>query len=421
MNSFQFHLYFIKVPSYITACIPFLLITGPFLPDLAISVCSILFLINHFFESKIKYFKSIYFKFFVIFWITLLTSSLFSSDIFYSLKNSFFYIRFGIFSLSVWYLLNHNPKLIKHTFLVFILSYFLLILDGYIQFFTLKNIFGWEIIGTRVSSFFKDELILGSYLSRLFPLAFALYIFLNDRKYEAPIIIIFILIEVLIFLSGERAAFLYLNMSAFFMILLSKGFGKIRFLILVFSIIIVTLITVFFNPQYKERILDKTIMQITANGKINIFSIEHENHYKSALLMFKDNPILGKGPKMFRKHCDQIEYKISSESCTTHPHNTYIQLLSEGGIFSFLQILSLFLFLIYYCFKHLYFKFIKKTYFFDDFQLSLLSAAIITLWPIVPTGSFFTNWLSIVYYLPVGFILFSFHKLDKKNNLMKTN
>ena len=31
-----------------------------------------------------------------------------------------------------------------------------------------KNIFGWELIDTRISSFFKDELVLGSYLSRFF-------------------------------------------------------------------------------------------------------------------------------------------------------------------------------------------------------------------------------------------------------------
>ena len=415
MNFLKYDFYFIKVPFYLTAVIPFLLITGPFLPDLALSVCCILFLLSHFFNSKDKYFKSLFFKFFLIFWVILVVSSLNSSDIIFSLKSSFFYLRFGIFSLSVWYLLNQNIKLINYTFYVFIFSFIILIFDGYFQFFTSRNIFGWEIIGTRVSSFFKEELIMGSYLSRLFPIAFAFYIFLKEKKYSILIFIIFVLVEILIFVSGERAAFLYVNMSAFFLILLSKDFGKTRFLMFTLSIILITILTFFYSPKYKERIFDRTLNQITAENKINIFSVEHDNHYKSALLMFKDYPLLGMGPKMFRKHCDKTQYKISFESCTTHPHNTYIQLLSESGIFSFLFIFSSFLFLFYLSLKHLYLKFRYRYYLFTDFQLSLLSALIITLWPVIPTGNFFTNWLSIVYYFPVGFILYSFQKPNKKN------
>ena len=37
---------------------------------------------------------------------------------------------------------------------------------------------------SRVSSFFGDELIMGSYLSRLFPLLFALFLVKQKQKYE---------------------------------------------------------------------------------------------------------------------------------------------------------------------------------------------------------------------------------------------
>jgi len=36
----------------------------------------------------------------------------------------------------------------------------------------------------RVSSFFGDELIMGSYLSRLFPLLFALFLVKKKQKFE---------------------------------------------------------------------------------------------------------------------------------------------------------------------------------------------------------------------------------------------
>ena len=408
MISLKSDYFFKKIPLLLTTAIPFFLITGPFLSDLALSLCAIIFLLNHYYNSLDKYFKSNFFKLFLIFWFTLITSSFFSSDIFYSLRTSFFYIRFGVFALSTWYLLDQNIKLIHYTFYVLIFSIIILLFDGYFQFFTSKNIFGWEIQETRVSSFFKEELILGSYLSRLFPLAIAFYIFIKKKRFSNLIFIIFVLTEVLIFISGERAAFFYLNLSAVFIILLSKNFAKIRLLMFVVSIFVISIITVFHNPEFKQRMIDKTLDQMIDNSKINIFSVEHESHYKSAFLMFQDHPILGIGPKMFRKHCDKKEFKVSNESCTTHPHNTYVQLLTETGILGFLQIFIVFLFLIYYSFKHLYLKLKKKLYLFNDFQLSLLSAAIISLWPLVPTGNFFTNWLCVIYFLPLGFLLYSF-------------
>jgi hypothetical protein len=97
-----------------------------------------------------------------------------------------------------------------------------LIFDGFTQFILGKNVFGWPIIDTRVSSFFKDELLLGSYLSRLIPLCLAIFIYLDQNKFRKInklfFFIIFILAEVLIFLSGERASFFFINLSCLFII-----------------------------------------------------------------------------------------------------------------------------------------------------------------------------------------------------------
>ena len=40
----------------------------------------------------------------------------------------------------------------------------------YIYYFFKENILGWKSPPTRVSSFFGDELILGSYIARMFPI-----------------------------------------------------------------------------------------------------------------------------------------------------------------------------------------------------------------------------------------------------------
>ena len=176
-------LFFEIVPSCIIVLMPVLLITGPFLSDLGVSIVSILFLINSKKNNLIKYYNNIYFKTFIIFWIILIISSLLSNNILVSLKNSFFYFRFGIFALCFWFLIEQNIKIINYIFYSIIICFFSLIVDGYIQYFFQKNLFGVEIFREfRVSSFFGSELILGSYLSRFFPILFALFVFINQKS-----------------------------------------------------------------------------------------------------------------------------------------------------------------------------------------------------------------------------------------------
>ena len=128
--------------------------------------------------------------------------------------------------------------------------------------------------------------------------------------------------------------------------------------------------------------------------------------------MFNDNIILGVGVKNFRNYCNLEKYKIDEASCTTHPHNTYIQILSETGIIGFLFIFIALVTFSYKIIKHFFLSLFKKNY-FSGFEICILSSISITLWPFIPTGNFFNNWLSIIYYFPIGLLLFSLNKKNK--------
>jgi len=427
-NIFNEKFFLINLPSLLTSLLPFFLITGPFLPDLVIIICGIIFIINIIKNSLYNYLFTKFSLFFFSLWLTFVLSSLLSDNILSSLKTSFFYIRFYIFALSTWLLLDKNPRLFRNLFYIFLFSFLLLIFDGYFQFFTQKNIFGWSIIGTRISSFFKEELVLGSYLSRLFPVFFAIYILIynNKNKYLHILIsLIFILADVLVFLSGERVSFFYINISAIFIIILSKQYIILRTLIILFSFLLI-LIIINFKDEYSERIFTQTFKQLNLsnqnkvnenNRKIYLFSKEHENHFHSAFLMFKENKVLGIGPRQFRENCNKPKFVVSFESCTTHPHNNYVQLLAETGIIGFIQFSIFFIIFIYFSAKHFLLKFFRNKYLMTDFQIIILSAILLTLWPFVPTGNFFNNWLNVIYYLPIGILLWSFnHKKSIKIN-----
>ena len=93
-----------------------------------------------------------------------------------------------------------------------------------------------------------------------------LYIFKKKNKLSSFIILIFILSEALIFLSGDRTAFFYINLSAIFVILFSQKLFKLRLITLLSSILILVIIS-FINPIAKERVFDQTINQNKFNSR----------------------------------------------------------------------------------------------------------------------------------------------------------
>ena len=177
------NVFFNKIPFYLTFLIPIFLVSGPFLSDLAITICAIIFLINSYKNNLIYYYKNIFFYIFISFYIYLNISALISNNILFSLKTSLPYLRFGIFVLSTWYLLNTNNKLLKYFFFCLLFTFLFLELDGIYQFIFKYNLFNYPLVDPyRVSSLFGNELILGSFLSRNYPLFFGLFLFLIEKK-----------------------------------------------------------------------------------------------------------------------------------------------------------------------------------------------------------------------------------------------
>ena len=168
--------------SFISACIVPLLVTGPFLPDLFLSTLSLWFLYFSLKNKLYSVYHNKYFLFFLAFCLICILSSLLSESKIFSLKTSFFYIRIGIFAILISYLIEQKTKILDYFYYIFLITFTILIFDGYLQYFTGFNILGYPLHPTRVSSFFENKLILGSYLSRLFPLLFALFLARYNKK-----------------------------------------------------------------------------------------------------------------------------------------------------------------------------------------------------------------------------------------------
>jgi len=434
--------------------LPVSIVISKFFADFTVVVFTIFFFLA---KEAQKFYKEkkIYYNFFIILFFLLITvstlSSIFSSNQLISLKSSFLHFRFLFFALFISYLFTiDSKKNLKILFYIFLFCYLTLLIDGTFQFIFKKNIFGYVTNPqTRVSSLFFDELVLGSYISRLFPILVFLYVYLNIKFNKYLIFYFLIHLYFINFITGERLAFVILNIYYFvFSIFLLKG--KILKISFTIAFILFFLVVLTFSQNFNPRTSSSTIInqftsfnfslcEETKNNiiqnkylakkyKINkmntlnkqksipncdpilefgnikifyIFSLMHHNHFISATEIFKNNFLLGVGPKNFRYVCGQKDYYINEFSCSTHPHNYTLQILSETGLLGFLIFI-----LIYLGFLYL---FIKELIFFKRNisvpKLILITTILINFFPLFPSGSFFNNWNSILYTIPLGMLL----------------
>ena len=377
-----------------------------------------------FFDKKIIILTlfSIYIAFNAMFQIT--------DDLKYS---SFFHLRYLLFSLAIFFFFekyskeNLNEKIV-HIFL-FALS--ILLFDSLFQFIFGFNVLGNEIIAQRISSFFGDELILGSYLVRVLPILiwYIYYFKINLNEKKLLYIFFFAAYFSVIYLSGERTSIALFLIFFFLTIIFIKELKKI--FIRSFIIFLVFIVSIIFFDYGKSnvthRVFKKTYQQVfqdeqknTENkvivdtrkhSKIKIFSTDHQGHLILAKKLFLDNLVFGTGPKGFRHHCRKINYNSEIGICSTHPHNIIAQISSELGIIGIIFFSIFFIFLIKQFF-HIAFIKTKNNHHYAFLVASL--GIFINLFPFLPSGNLFNNWISLFIYFNLGLYLVSNKKFYSK-------
>ena len=278
---------------------------------------------------------------------------------------SFFFIKFVLLVFAFSTLLKDDKilRLVhKNWFAVIVIVIF----DVFFE-----KIMGKNILGnisqdlTRIASFFKDELVVGGFIF-CFGYASSTY-FINDNnknKFILLIILIFLLVPLSVFISGEKSNFiksilLFLTITYF----LKKNKKYFNYKILLITIFFLISFLLIFDKgirvKYEEpfkRFFDKRIINTATNElratplptKIieNFGQIRYFGHYDVALKIFRNYPITGVGNKNFRVECTKKEYIYNNEKnrhfgCITHPHQIHFEILAEQGILGYLLILIL--------------------------------------------------------------------------------
>ena len=394
--------------SFIFISFPILLISGPFLSDLLVVFFSIFFLIRYK-DFQFSRQSRVFLALISIFYLLINISSILSDYVFLSLKSTLPYFRFIFFSFVISILISRiekNELSNKYFNLIFQLIFIFLFIDSFYQFFNLENLFGFELpphmSDERVSSLFGEELILGSYISKI------MFLYLgflhgkqnNPRNFlniDFKILFIILITLSTIFISGDRAAFVLAIIGTFIYLFINLNFKAI-------GIIAVFMAIVFFiiqgNPSYKSRynVLFQTIFIDRVVGQST-----HHQHFKTAYKMFDEKKLFGHGVKSFRNKCNLKKFNSGPKSCSTHPHNYYLQLLSATGIFTFIILAIFFVFILKELIENFIIK-IKKNK-INNKKICYLISVFIAIFPFATSGSFFNNWISFTIFLSLGFLL----------------
>ena len=430
------------INKFIFILFPITFVTGPLIPEILVLFLICIFLIFKKNTLKIQNFEFFEIKWFIVFSLLILILSFFSLDYFLSFKNSLFYFRFILLFVFFKIILEENKNLIFtfHKFLILFILF--LCADLLFQFINGKNFFGMEskyTNSTRFSGLFGDEYIIGSYLMKLLPILHFLYLFLSEKKnYKITLINIILstLIYLSILISGERTSLMHLIIYIFLISFLSNKILKIN-VIPIFTLILLILILLHNNNNLIKRnvfFLSDQIYSFVINvksfGKNNFYHNDNtefsntENKTKknssknknlrnnlsiynwlfaSAYIGFKEKPIIGYGPNTFRKFCQthKIYYKEQIKRCSTHPHNYYLQLLSETGLVGF------FIFLIFYFYflKVIIFHIFRKNKIMEH-TIPLIIGILIFFMPFSTSGNFFNNWITYLSFYPIVFIIY---------------
>tara|TARA_B110000483_G_scaffold242969_1_gene330667 strand:+ start:3244 stop:4578 length:1335 start_codon:yes stop_codon:yes gene_type:complete len=428
-----------KILLLLVITLPAALVSGPFIPDLFTVVIGIIFLV-YYFQKKIllnSYTNLI--RLFIFFYLWCLFSSLTSSNILLSLESSIFYFRFALLVFVIIYLLEKfETYFFRFLFYVFLFLLVLILISQiielvYYKFFVDTSWFNHgSIYGGQLSGIFGNEQKSGSYVARFYPLIMGIVLYDKSNFFTKHnnflLLIIFLLASLIIILSAERSSIALFLISNFIFFLIFKKIRIILLLSFIISFISVLSYSFFIADDQKNRIFDATFDQLIDGGKLRFFSKHHESHYKTAINMFHKNPIKGIGPKIFRYKCDDPMYRViynfsehpltpykpvANYGCATHPHNTYLQLLAEIGFIGFGFIFTLFSYITY---KLLfYYKnralLLEKSPNYFYLLVSSLICIFISLFPFLPTGNFFNNWINIIYYFPIGIFLYTHSKI----------
>lgn len=410
------HLKQLSVPSRVAsialACIPFSMFLGPFFTDLCIALVGIGFIYHSYCRQSWDWLSSSWVKAFLAFWLFMMARALGADDMVEAFTHSFLLFRYGLLTtaMAYWLLATQEARSLLIYGTLAAVSF--AVIDGLVQFLIGFDLFGKPPFHNGRLAGPLNRPRLGLTMAWLGVPLLALALAKLSEAVKEPLVkakwlLLSFGIVLIGVISGDRGGLLEMLLG---ITLLALFIPQYRLPLIKVSCLLPLLLALVFSysPQTFERQVVSTIDKIK-----HFSSSDYGVVYQGGLYTFFDYPLLGVGARQYRDICPQNhgdlrmastsggdEVRVLNEEylCGHHPHNLYLELLSEGGLIG----ASLFFYLFFIVLRRAWQ--LRSQLRLDAFVLGCVAVLLSRLFPAFPAGSLYVVWASVPLWLMLGII-----------------
>ncbi len=352
------------------------------------------------------------------------------------LTKSLLFIRYLLLYLAIRLFIEKNLinfKIILYSFAAFSLF---VSLDIILQFYYGKDIFGIENpFKYKTTGPFYTEAIAGGFIQKFsFFLFFAFFIYSKIKNIKFKVLILtllFFITTLSIIFSGNRMPLLLFFLGVFLIFLSKQTLKKYVFHILILVFVMSALainsntkLKTYYNSIYShsKNMISLYSYRILGIGKDMEYYARpfYVHEFDAGIATWKMNKFIGGGLKSFRYNCPKrkiepkyVSGKVSRQlqrtTCNMHPHNYYLEILTDLGIVGIILFSYIVLKVIRRSYKSTLYG--KVHYILSPFFYVLL----LEIFPVRTSGSFFTTNNAIIIFLFLATVV----GLTKKSKLFK--
>lgn len=360
--------------------------------DALLSLVAAAFLLRSFLDKDWNWLKQREIKLLILLWLYICLNSFFLSSHDIALR-SLAWGRFVIFfaAVTTWLIASGREleKIAKWNIVIIAL----ILIDTYWQYVNGVSLTGQPFphdsrLGGPMSNPNVGNLLLKVALPTF---AVLVYLLKNENIWKKVIFsFLVIALIVLIPLTGERSISL----------------------LMIFSLAIICCLYFIFMPKLRKYVIASaagfcgimwylvtTQRVVFARSKLLVEQVSdfadsvYGQLYKAAFVFWKGKPFFGIGIGEFKIRCPlEIDRIWPGSYCDNHPHNIYLELLSEAGFIG----IALFILAMFFVFSR-FVRNAKTPGIFMPFAIAF-SGITILIWPIIVTQSIFSNWPAMIFW-----------------------
>jgi O-antigen ligase len=301
---------------------PFILLIERSPADIWLSILAVAFVVRSIMKRDGGWLKVFWVRACFLFLAVCMLSSAVSVMPSYAFSEGLAWFRFPLFAMATAFWLGTDRRLL-----------YAMLVSTALGMMLMTGILTAEVIiegqkGGRLSWPY-DDLVSGNYLSKVGLPAFTIMVALaiGAKPRLASIMGVLSLISIIMsVLTGERINFLIRACGGMLAALVWKPNWR-RYIILII-VEVFAVVAVFASiPNVQDRFTTVVVSSLPTGP--------HSDYYRvmgAGLTVFKTAPVFGIGPATHRELCPSILGETPEFRCDNHPHNFYIQFLTETGI-----------------------------------------------------------------------------------------